>query len=174
MTGYVVTFMLPVLPEHSAFSSGSHYRHVERRVVLGGGLVQEVQLTDPEFYDRAHVMHVSVQPMPEKSRAEPGDRLLQNDGTAAAPIRIDFSHQIRWLPSEEPLYAILQRVVAHGQEHPTHGTDCACMDTFIGEVRRQITRAVPAGPHPDEEWRFNADAKARIAWVLGTAAKMGY
>lgn len=40
---------------------------------------------------------------------------------------------------------ILEAVVKHQDEHPSHGYDCSCMDPFVRLLRQDIKKIVP-GP----------------------------
>jgi hypothetical protein len=102
-------------------------------------------------------------------------------------IKVDASYDYCLVPSERPLYAILEDAVRHGVENPRHGAGCACMDQITYELHRHVNRALPpddlvwreADPedpsdYPQGGWleetpdsreaRFNA--KMRIAHVL--------
>jgi hypothetical protein len=92
------------------------------------------------------------------------------------------------MPSERPLYAVLEDIVRHGVENPTHGINCACLDTPSYELHAHVNRALPeiekvwVDPREDlgEEGFFqdipssrfaNLDARMRIAHVLGMVAR---
>ena len=92
-------------------------------------------------------------------------------GAAVGVVSIPPSWDCSYVPSEEPLYAILERVVQHGVENPTHGTNCACMDAYIWEVRRHISRAVPPDRGEQEDIHSRMDDRWRISWVLKIATR---
>lgn len=76
----------------------------------------------------------------------------------------------RWIPSNRPLWAIMQDIVDHGKDFPRHGPGCSCLDRFLYEMKHHISRAVSMVP-PDsegtgEEYKAVMDGRARIAHVL--------
>lgn len=68
------------------------------------------------------------------------------------------------------LAAILADVVQHGKDNPTHGTNCACLDKYIREVRAQIAGQVPSS-ESEPNWERRIDARSRIKYVLNVAAR---
>jgi hypothetical protein len=70
------------------------------------------------------------------------------------------------VPTERPLYAILADVVHHGVDNPKHGTDCACLDKYIYELRAHVTRALPEMGEDSESRQAYFAAGFRIAHVL--------
>jgi hypothetical protein len=48
------------------------------------------------------------------------------------------------LPTTRSAAEIMRGAVQHGEDNPTHGTDCVCMDNLIRELRAQITSSIPA------------------------------
>lgn len=48
-----------------------------------------------------------------------------------------------YVPSARPLWTILADVVAHGEQCPTHGMNCACVDPLIREIRQHLNRVIP-------------------------------
>jgi len=102
-----------------------------------------------------------------------------------SPIVVEPSWDYLMIPSERPLYEILEQVVAHGVNNPRHGTDCSCLDTYIYEIRRHVIRAVPEPEYvPAEDWDGSPireetlrsrdarqDAHWRITHVLGKVTR---
>jgi hypothetical protein len=105
-------------------------------------------------------------------------------------VQVDHSWDYSMIPSERPLYAVLQDIVRHGVENPTHGTDCACLDTFSYELHAHVNRALPEVERvpvdldpgewhePGDEWAdvpgsrdARMKAQFRIAHVLGMVAR---
>lgn len=100
-------------------------------------------------------------------------------------IQVDHSGDYGMIPSRRPLYAVLEDIIQHGVENPTHGTNCACMDRFSYELHAHVSRALPEVQRvaveldprewhdPGDEWAdvpesrcANLDARHRIAHVL--------
>lgn len=68
------------------------------------------------------------------------------------------------------LVEILDDAVAHGVHNPKHGTNCACMDKLIRELKRQILTVIPtSGTEPD--WEKRVDAGSRVRYVLNSATR---
>jgi hypothetical protein len=61
------------------------------------------------------------------------------------------------------LVEILTEVVAHDEDQPTHGSNCACMDKYIREIWRQIDAAIPT---PESDWERRIGARSRMAYLL--------
>jgi hypothetical protein len=95
---------------------------------------------------------------------EPGSTLT--DATALGRVVIDPTWDFAYVPSERPLYAILEEVVQHGRDNPTHGTDCVCMDKFSYEVTRHVSRAVPPDTGEGDDVHSRLDGRFRIAHIL--------
>lgn len=84
-----------------------------------------------------------------------------------------------YIPSRRPLWEILADVVQHGEECPTHGMNCACVDTYIREVRQHLNRVIPEVeriPVPEEQqvpwddnWTYDreqAEAARKARWRI--------
>lgn len=52
------------------------------------------------------------------------------------------------------LAEIILLIEVHHREHPKHGIDCACMDKFIGQVRK-LTES--------------KEAQSRVDYIIGAA-----
>lgn len=78
----------------------------------------------------------------------------------------------RWIPSNRPLWAIMQDIVDHGKDFPRHGPGCSCLDRFSYEIKRHISKAVPDIPEgTGDEYKIAMDARHRIAHVLGMVGR---
>jgi hypothetical protein len=74
------------------------------------------------------------------------------------PVKVDPTFDYSMLPSDRPLYAILTDVVQHGVDNPKHGTDCACLDKYIYELRAHVVRALPEIQRVQvEEWKLTPE-----------------
>jgi hypothetical protein len=58
-------------------------------------------------------------------------------------IKVSTSWQYCMIPTNRPVWHLLQEVVRHGQQFPTHGPDCVCMDEFIRQMRISVDRVMP-------------------------------
>lgn len=96
------------------------------------------------------------------------------DATSSKSIHVAYSFDDCIIPSNRSLGQVLESVVKHGQENPSHGTNCACVDRYIQELRIHVNRAMgvyaqlPPGS-PDWEKRF--EARMRVAHVLTLLAR---
>lgn len=73
------------------------------------------------------------------------------------------------------LIDVLKDVIAHGQEQPRHGANCACLDKYIREVRLELEAVMPPRVTPDvsaDDWERRFDAECRVRHVLNTAMRM--
>jgi hypothetical protein len=70
------------------------------------------------------------------------------------------------VPTTRSLAEILMEAVKHGEEYPTHGADCICMDALVREVRVQVSRAMPPMAMDHEDWRENFKARSRASVIL--------
>ena len=86
-------------------------------------------------------------------------------------VEIPASYDYSIMPTTRPLSVILEDVVQHGVDNPTHGTDCACLDQYIREVRTQISKAVPPDRGVTDDVHLRLDGRFRIAHVLRCAAR---
>lgn len=85
-------------------------------------------------------------------------------------VMMDPTYDYRWIPSTRPLYAVLEDVVRHGTDFPSHGVDCICMDAYAVELRRHISRTLPLEEIGDTtQWAKVFDARARVRHVLRLA-----
>lgn len=50
------------------------------------------------------------------------------------------------IPSQRPLWAIVQAIADHGTDNPSHGYNCVCMDGFSLEIRQHVGRGLPEHP----------------------------
>jgi hypothetical protein len=77
---------------------------------------------------------------------------------------------------------ILRDAADHGRDNPTHGTNCACMDKYIREIRLVVAAVLSTVDGPEElEWRGEnkgvpkpsrkLDARWRISYVLGAVVR---
>lgn len=97
-------------------------------------------------------------------------------------IQVDHSWDYSMIPSRRPLYAVLEDVVRHGVDNPTHGIDCACLDTFSYELHAHVNRALPEIDRvlvKDEffgdEWqeeRVSRDARLHAQWRITHVLRM--
>ncbi len=69
------------------------------------------------------------------------------------------------LDKPRTLADVLQDVVRHGLDNPTHGFNCACLDKFIREVRSAVHQVAPTS-ETEPEWEKRIDARNRVAYVL--------
>lgn len=83
------------------------------------------------------------------------------------PVSYDYSI----MPTSRHLSTILADVVRHGVDNPTHGTDCACLDRYVWEVRAHISKAVPPDRGATDDVHLRLDGRFRIAHVLKLAAR---
>ena len=95
-----------------------------------------------------------------------------DDATHFNLIDVPVVWDVSFTPSRRLLSDILADVVRHGEEHPTHGINCICMDEYSREVRLQLSKAIPPdGRTTDTDWaqpiQKRLNAKARIQYVLG-------
>jgi hypothetical protein len=58
-------------------------------------------------------------------------------------IKVSTSWQYCMIPTNRPLWHLLQEVVRHSYQFPTHGADCVCMDEFIRQMRISVDRVLP-------------------------------
>lgn len=76
-------------------------------------------------------------------------------------------------PADRSLVDVLNAVKVHHNDNPTHGTNCACMDQFVRQVRAMVREANPQhrayanGTRSEHE----ADLDIRIDHVLTSAAR---
>jgi hypothetical protein len=107
---------------------------------------------------------VSVEHMPP-SPAPGSDLERLKPGVRCVDIEPTYDYSL--VPTNRPLWAIVQDMTDHAREFPTHGASCVCMDDFAREIKQQISRGLPPdnGEAEDVHWRVNA--RHRVAYVLG-------
>lgn len=102
------------------------------------------------------------------------------------PVQVPSTWDYCMIPSERPLYAILADIVQHGVDNPMHGTDCACLDQFVYELRAHVNRALPDREYIlREDWdgttfqdetresrEARQDAQWRVAHVLNSILRL--
>lgn len=62
--------------------------------------------------------------------------------------------ELQYMNIEKTLENIIECVVAHHEDYPAHGVNCACLDKYIQAARRLLTVK---------------DAQQRVDYVIGTA-----
>lgn len=152
------------------------------RQIVRPGVRHSVSLLSPWLVSRLQEFPVTIQvdlvPDPEDV---PGGALLVRSLTKTA---LDYprvvSVPVSWdrcvVPSRRTLKEILDDVVRHGRNYPTHGANCICMDEYIREVRAHVNAAAPPlATVPDnrrEEWAQAFNARMRISHVLQTVRRV--
>lgn len=122
-----------------------------------------VSLRSPFLVSAGQTLDVRVVASPvEVPTSEPGDRLI--DARQVSRVVLDHTHDYRWIPSDRPLWAILEDIVQHGIDNPKHGIDCVCMDQYSYELKRHVSKALPVAEERD--WESTYDARFRIQHVL--------
>jgi hypothetical protein len=151
---------------------------VTDRLVIREGLIMTIGVRTSYLVSAGQTMDVLISAGENRviQMPEPGSLLADARGVVPHPVKIDHTHDYRFIPPDRPLWAILVDVVAHDDEFPTHGTDCVCMDQFAYEVRRHIGRALPATDDVatwtnTEKWSKAFGQRMRIRHVLRMAGR---
>lgn len=87
---------------------------------------------------------------------------------------VPSSWDYRWIPSDRPLWAVLQDVVQHGIDFPRHGPSCSCLDKYASELNQHMSRALPdvtAETYTNsKDWAVQFDGRMRVKHVLRMVA----
>ena len=145
------------------------------RQVLTPGVRHSVSLLSPWLVARLQTFPVTIQVdlMPDPEEV-PGGALLARSLTKTV-VSVPHSWDRCVVPSRRTLKEILDDVVRHGRNYPTHGSDCICMDAYIREVRAHINAATPfssmEADNNREVWERRMDALMRMSHVLDVARR---
>jgi hypothetical protein len=109
-----------------------------------------------------HLMDArSLQKQDEDGRKVPLIRLLQDDGVCTV-----FGPSCA-IPSDRPFWCIIEEIMVHQDEFPTHGPACICMDNYAREIRAHLFRSVPSEEwNNSTEWADNFQRRERVHYVL--------
>lgn len=130
---------------------------IQRNLVMGPGVEQTVSLPSAYLVSAGQSFEFTVSAMPALwAPVTPGEKLT--DARRLGVVQIDMVHRYDFIPSERPLYAILEEVARHNDGYPTHGANCACMDRFSFEIKRHIGRVLS-----DEQ---DADHTRKLSWRI--------
>lgn len=148
------------------------------RYLVQNGLTQTVKL------EGEPVQELMVNVVHQRTNQTPGSALrdarsLQLVKTPVNEFGCAQYYEQEYIPSRRPLWEVLADVVAHGEECPSHGINCACVDKYIREVRQHINRVIPEVERillPEEErvpfddnWVYNreqAEAARKARWRI--------
>lgn len=130
-------------------STGPGWAHVVR-YAIPDHMVMAVSIPTDHLVSpgQTQTVHISLDDTMRKPESEPGDALLTRSHGFSDPVCVDRSWDASYIPSNRPLWAIMQDVVDHTAKHPTHGAMCACMDQFSREVRMHLRKAMPPDVRP--------------------------
>lgn len=96
----------------------------------------------------------------------PGSTLMN----ASTGVGVVPTYDMSYIPSTRTLADIMQDAVRHGITHPTHGSDCSCMDNYVRELRQHISKAMPPDTNYEEmtpeDRHARLDARDRIGGIL--------
>lgn len=65
---------------------------------------------------------------------------------------------------------ILTDAIEHGRANPDHGTNCACIDPLLAEMRGQIMGLLPTS-EVEPDWKKRIDARSRVSYLLRTVVR---
>lgn len=71
---------------------------------------------------------------------------------------------------ERSLVAILEDAIQHGKDNPTHGTNCACMDRLIRELKAQVNQVLPTS-ESEPSWEVRLDSRSRVSYLMRAASR---
>ena len=109
---------------------------------------------------------------PVADRLPPGSlladaRQITMDG-ADPMVEVGRSWIMSYMTSERALYAIVADIVKHGEDNPSHGVGCSCMDHFSYEIKRHLTRGLGPG---GRDAVASVQGRHQIAHILGMVAR---
>lgn len=110
------------------------------RQMMAEGVMYEVLLSSP--FPPSLGTQIPVQVWVATVPDFPADDPL-TDASILGLVCVDLSWDMSYIPSNRPLWAIMQDVADHTKTHPTHGAMCACMDQYSREVRLHLRKAMP-------------------------------